>query len=96
MSLVNQFYRSKSTLPERPEQSKVYFTKNQVLNFVKQGKAHLIQAIKLYNALINKKKVQNNEVQIPELLRKNKKVNKLFSQACSIDSFTSGLMELDL
>lgn len=42
LSLANQLYRSKSTLPEGPEQGKIYFLENQVPDLVKQGKAHLI------------------------------------------------------
>ena len=96
LSLANQLYRSKSTLPEGPEQGKIYFSENQVPDLVKQGKAHLVQAIKLYNASIGRRKVQDDELQVPELVGENENVNELFSQARGTDSLTSDLMELDL
>ena len=79
LSLTNQLYRSKSTLSKGVEQSKIYFSKNQVPDLEKQWKAHLVQAIKLYNALIGRKKVQDNELQVPELVGENENVNELFS-----------------
>lgn len=35
LSLANQLYRSKSTLPEGPEHSKIYFSENQVSDLIK-------------------------------------------------------------
>lgn len=96
MSVANQLYRSKSTLLERPKQGKIYFLENQVPDLVKQGTAHLVQAIKLYNALISKKKIQDDELQVLEFVSKNENVNELFNQACGTNSLTSDLMELDL
>lgn len=38
LSLANQLHRSKSTHPEGPERGKIYFSENQVPDFIKQGK----------------------------------------------------------
>lgn len=52
LSLADQLYRSKSTYLEEPKHGKIYFSENQVPDFVKLGLEHLSQAIKAYKETV--------------------------------------------
>ena len=103
LSLADQLYRSKSTIPDSPGTGKMYFSENQVLNLLKKRKRTLHCAVHLYNDTITKNKVldlafevNREDVQIPELVGQNKSVNKLFNQARDEATATSDLSELYL
>lgn len=75
LSLADQLYRSKSTIPDGPGTDKIYFSENWVLNLLKEGKRTLHHAIDLYNDIITKNKVldlvskvNREDVQISELV----------------------------
>lgn len=83
LSLVNQLHRSKSTQSQGPERGKVYFSKNQVPDLMKQRLEHLLKAIKAY-----KKVVRNDIVDIGDKaaalldnIGANKAADDLFRQA---------------
>lgn len=78
LSLADQLHRSKSTIPEGPEQGKICFSENQVPNLVKQGKTYLHRAIRLYNETIGRERVHEDELEVQELSGKNENINELF------------------
>lgn len=103
LSLADQLYRSKSTIPDSPGTSKIYFSENQVLNLLKERKRILHRAVDLYNNTITKNKVldptsevNREDMQISELVGQNKSVNKLFNQAKNEAMATLDLLELYL
>ena len=103
LSLADQLYRSKSTIPDSPGTGKIYFSENQVPDLLKEGKRTLHRAVDLYNDTITKNKVldpasevNREDVQIPELVGQNKSVNELFNQAKDEATATSNLSELYL
>lgn len=91
--------------PTCPQSGKIYFSKNQISNFLKQGKENLHCAIESYKMLmyqnvilssIIERGALNVLVQIPELDSQNKSVNKLLSQVKKEAAITSNLSELYL
>ena len=101
LSLADQLYRSKSTYPSGSGQGKIYFSENQVLDIIKQGRKHLHQAIEAYKNSIDKNHVLGlatleKNLQLPELEGQNKRVNELFNQARDNAAITSDLSELYL
>lgn len=103
LSLADQLYRSKSTIPDGLGIGKIYFSKNQVPDLLEKGKKTLHCAIDLYNDTITKNKVldpvseiNRQDLQIPELVEQNKSMNELFNQARDEVTATSDLSELYL
>lgn len=104
LSLADQLYRSKSTIPDGPGTGKIYFSENQVPNLLKEGKKNLYRAVDMYNDTVTKNKVLDptsdedtrEGLQIPELVGQNESVNELFNQARDEATVTSDLSELYL
>lgn len=103
LSLADQLYRAKSTIPDGSGPGKIYFSENQMFDLLKEGKRTLHYAVDLYNDIITKNKVLNpvsevnrEDVQIPELVGQNKSVNELFNQARDKATVMSDLSELYL
>ncbi|MCJ1344729.1 hypothetical protein MMC31_002932, partial [Peltigera leucophlebia] len=106
LSLVDQLHRSKSNVPEGPEQGKIYFLENEAPDLLTEGIEHLRKSIDLYN-----KSVKNNHTLIrddvteeeqaaerlaiaAELEGTNEIINKLFTAAREDADHTSDLSEL--
>ncbi len=102
LSLANQLYRSKSTIPDGPSTG-IYFSENQVPDLLKRGKKNLHRAIDSYNDTVFKNNVLDptsdvakKNVGIPELVGQNENVNELFNQERDEAMATSDLSELYL
>lgn len=57
---------------------------NQIPNFIKQRKTHLLQAVKSYKGIVKKDLMYKLDRQILEIESRvgNEAVNKLFTQVC--------------
>lgn len=78
LSLANQLYRSKSTYPESPEYSKIYFLENQVPNLINLGLNHLSRVLKAYKEADQKDMVYKYRASILEDGAGNEIMDKLF------------------
>lgn len=82
--LADQLHQSKSTDLCGLKQEKIYFSKNQVPNIIKQGMKYLHQAIEVYKDSIQKNPILLNlaafekNLEPLEIESQNKAINKLF------------------
>lgn len=83
LSLADQLHQSKSIDPKRPEQKKIYFSKNQVLNLIDLSQAYLHWAVSSYNKAVEKGQSKADEDAVALELDggQNKSVDELFNQA---------------
>lgn len=86
LSLADQLHYSKFTDPKNPEQKKIYFPENQVLDLIDLGQKYLAQAIALYNKSIKRKQEKINIIDKDVLaLEPNKSQNKIVDEPFNRD-----------
>ncbi len=92
LSLADQLYTLKSTYPEGPEQKKIYFTENQLLDLIKLKLDHLPKAVKAYKEAVKKNLVDVGEkTLISSNIGGNKTVEELSRQVREDGIITSKL-----
>ena len=107
LSLADQLHQSKSTLPEGPEQGKIYFFENKAPELFKQGQNFIRRKVDVYNKFIennemisweNNKEATNKFIKTPELFDElvgnNEKINEIFNLARQEADLTSDLSKL--
>lgn len=84
LSLADQLYRSKSTIPDGPKPGKIYFSENAAPDLLEEGEAVLHREVDRYNLSLSRNELLtttsneytlDKEIQIPELQGNNERVN---------------------
>ena len=61
LSLSDQLYRSRSTVPEGPRQGHIYFSENPMPNLIAEGIGNLAAAVSLFNKSVGKNNVPSSQ-----------------------------------
>lgn len=61
LSLSDQLYRSRSTVPESPHQGHIYFSENLMPDLIDEGIGNLAIAVLLFNESVDKNHVPSSQ-----------------------------------
>lgn len=89
LSLVNQLYHSKSTVPEKPKPGKIYFLENEAPNVLTEGIEHLQKSIDFYNKL-----VKNNHTLICDNVKEEKQAAQRLAITVKLESINKIIYKL--